>query len=391
MTVLIKNGDTSKVIKWFMRDSVDHRTGKTGLTVAVTLSKNGAAFGAAAGTVAEIANGWYKLTPAAGDVAINGIIALHATAAGADPTDDSYEVIVADLFTDIPTAVGQRVSQRQQLTVGGRIIVPNGLHAFITKVVNAAGTPVTGLLITDFAFQFIQDNSAIHVGVPYSFSERGGGYYIHFFDMANLLSVGGYDNYTLTLACAIHDRTWNFNFDLLPQISAPTVQAIRSEMDANSTRLAHLQADLTSTPPSAAAIRTELDANSTMPGKVWDAARGAHATAGTMGETAQDKYQALVLLLVDRVASVDRYTISFFKNGELVTSGVTVPTIKILKAADGTSLVPQTAASVIAATAQYKYVEAVNRVVKGAAYVAVVTATIGGVAMSWVRPVGRDS
>lgn len=76
-----------------MVDSSDHITGKTGLTVAVTLSKAGAAFGAAAGSIAEIGSGWYSASLTTGDTDTLGDLAFHCTSAGADPTDFLDEVL----------------------------------------------------------------------------------------------------------------------------------------------------------------------------------------------------------------------------------------------------------------------------------------------------------
>lgn len=81
---LWKQSDTSKVIFFYMVDSTDHVTEETGLTLTVTVSKNGAAFGAVTGTVAEVATGTYKLTPSAADVGILGPTVFRATATGAD-------------------------------------------------------------------------------------------------------------------------------------------------------------------------------------------------------------------------------------------------------------------------------------------------------------------
>lgn len=72
---------------FMMIDSTDHITGKTGLTVTLTLSKAGAAFGAAGGAVTEVSNGWYKVALNTTDTGTLGDLAYHATATGADPTD----------------------------------------------------------------------------------------------------------------------------------------------------------------------------------------------------------------------------------------------------------------------------------------------------------------
>ena len=68
-----KNTQFVYVIK--MVDSTDHVTPKTTLTVGFTRSIDGAAFGAATGTVAEIATGHYKVTASTDDM--NGDVVAH--------------------------------------------------------------------------------------------------------------------------------------------------------------------------------------------------------------------------------------------------------------------------------------------------------------------------
>ena len=80
-----------------MVDSTDHITGKTGLTVTVTLSKAGGSFGAAGGTVTEISSGWYKIALTTTDTNTVGDLAYHCTSTGADPTDFTDQVTAGDL------------------------------------------------------------------------------------------------------------------------------------------------------------------------------------------------------------------------------------------------------------------------------------------------------
>lgn len=96
MSYAIKQSTTAYPLVFLMVDSSDHVTGKTGLTVTVTLSKAGAAFGAAAGAVSEISAGWYKVAGNATDTGTLGPLALHATSSGADPTDMIFEVVAYD-------------------------------------------------------------------------------------------------------------------------------------------------------------------------------------------------------------------------------------------------------------------------------------------------------
>jgi len=75
-----------------MVDSTDHITGKTGLTLTITASKAGAAFGAITPTVTELATGWYKLELTTAHTDTLGDLDLHITATGADPTDVAMQV-----------------------------------------------------------------------------------------------------------------------------------------------------------------------------------------------------------------------------------------------------------------------------------------------------------
>lgn len=70
-----------------MVDSTDHVTGKTGLTLTITASKDGGAFGSIAPTVTERGNGWYNLALTASHTDTLGDLALHITGTAADPTD----------------------------------------------------------------------------------------------------------------------------------------------------------------------------------------------------------------------------------------------------------------------------------------------------------------
>jgi hypothetical protein len=100
----IKQSTASLALVFFMVDSTDHVTGKTGLTPTVTLSKNGGAFAAAAGSFTEIGNGFYKIAPNATDSNTVGVLALTATATGADRCAMAYEV-VAFTASEIITAI----------------------------------------------------------------------------------------------------------------------------------------------------------------------------------------------------------------------------------------------------------------------------------------------
>jgi len=93
---------TTPTLLFLLVASTDHFTPLTGLGSApvVTLSKNGGTFTAATNAVSEVGNGWYKIILTAAETYSAGVtgwdLALHATGAGADPTD---RLVVVELAT----------------------------------------------------------------------------------------------------------------------------------------------------------------------------------------------------------------------------------------------------------------------------------------------------
>lgn len=86
--------------------SIDHISPATGKTPTVTLSKNGAAYGAAAGAVTEIANGVYSLTGNATDRNTLGELWAHITATGCDTRD----LLLCDIITTDVFAANQGIA-----------------------------------------------------------------------------------------------------------------------------------------------------------------------------------------------------------------------------------------------------------------------------------------
>lgn len=77
---------------FFMRASTDHLSGMTGLAPEVVLCKGGGSFAASAGSVSEIAHGWYQVTGHSADTDTPGPLILHAEADGADATERVFYV-----------------------------------------------------------------------------------------------------------------------------------------------------------------------------------------------------------------------------------------------------------------------------------------------------------
>jgi len=121
--------NNSKLIYFYMVDSTDHVTPKTGLTLTVRVSKNGSAFDAGGGSVVELETGFYAYTASVGDTDTLGPIALKATATGADTciiegvvvAYDPYDAVRAGL-TSLPNAAANAAGGLPVSAAGGLLL-----------------------------------------------------------------------------------------------------------------------------------------------------------------------------------------------------------------------------------------------------------------------------
>lgn len=164
---------TTYTFTFLMVLTSDHLSPATGKTVTVNLSKAGATFAAAAGTVTEIGNGWYKCAFTTADTGTLGDISINATATACDPTDSREQIVSWTTNLDA--------------TISSRSTYAGGAVASVTGAVGS----VTGL-------------TAANLDVAVS----------------TRLATAGYTAPT----------------------TPPTAAAIRTEMDANSTKLVNLDA-----------------------------------------------------------------------------------------------------------------------------------------------------
>lgn len=104
MGYAIKQSQTAQPLLFLLISSTNHISGLTGVTPAVTISKNGGAFATPAGSVTEVGNGWYAVAGNATDSSTLGPLILHATGTGADPCDERFDVVAFDP-QDVPGAL----------------------------------------------------------------------------------------------------------------------------------------------------------------------------------------------------------------------------------------------------------------------------------------------
>lgn len=100
----IERNNTDLPLRFLLVLASDHITGATGKTPTVTLAKNdGLGFVAATGTVTEVGNGEYDLSPSPADANVLGPLTLHATASGCDPSDTEFLVVNYNPLYAVPT------------------------------------------------------------------------------------------------------------------------------------------------------------------------------------------------------------------------------------------------------------------------------------------------
>ncbi len=129
----------------FMTDPTDNVTGKTGLTLVVTASKNGGAFASISPTVTELTNGFYSIALTSSHTDTLGDLALYITATGADPVGTIGQVV-----SDLPGASVSSVTGTVTLAAGQLAIKKNtALAAFEFPMTDSTThLPATGLTVT---------------------------------------------------------------------------------------------------------------------------------------------------------------------------------------------------------------------------------------------------
>jgi len=152
---------TARNRTFFMTDSTDHITPKTGLTVTVTLSKDGAAFAAAAGSISEISDGWYNVALTTADTNTLNDLDYHCTSTGADDTDFQDQVIEKSLVikgtvdtvvnTHTPTTTEFQAEDITEATTDhykGRVVI------FTSGILTDQATRITGYTLVGGIGQF---------------------------------------------------------------------------------------------------------------------------------------------------------------------------------------------------------------------------------------------
>ena len=115
-------------------------------------------------------------------------------------------------------------------------------------------------------------------------------------------------------------------------------------------------------------------------------------TSGVTLAASETIYPAEIQFSVDAEDTRDEYTVTWFENGTVITSGVTAPTIEVLRRDDGSALIASgTVLGPIGDSGALKHDETANRLAAGEAALVTVTATIDGATRSWRRILTREA
>jgi hypothetical protein len=289
-----KLNDTTKKIVLFMSDSSAPASGKTGLTVTVRVSKNGAAFGAGGGTVAELEGGFYAYTPASGDMDTLGTLAIRATATGAVDYVGLREIVAFDPFSasslglsNLDATVSSRSTYAGADTSGTATLLSRVTSTRATNLDNldaaVSSRMATFTLPTNFSLLVVDANGRVDVsklsGTAQTARDLG----------ANLdTTVSSRSTYagtdtagTATLLTRL-TSTRAANLDNLDATVSSRSTYAGADTAGTTTLLSRLTAtragyldNLSVAPPTAAAITTA----------VWSEPLGAYNTAGTAGKS----------------------------------------------------------------------------------------------------------
>lgn len=349
-------------------DQTDGFTAESALTVTqpdIRLKKNAAAWAQknAAQTLSHEENGYYEVTLDATDTNTLGLLRLAVNESGALPIFEDFLVVPANIYDSFFSTDFLQVDLAQWLGVAPVALLSQLVQISVqdfgsSSLNNAAFNQDTGLKSIRSATCQAGSGNSITLDASASATTD-------FYKGAHIYLTGGPGAGQSRLCTAYNGSTKVASVEpnwITNPVGSSTAFAIREDASAS----AMTTGGITSTSFAAGAI----DDN---------------AVAANM-----DSYSAKVWVIREGTTA-DHYAVAFYKNGQRVTSGVTSPTIQVIKGSDGTDLIASTALTEIGSTHRFKKDESTNKMVAGAIYFAVVGATIDGSGRSWDQQIGRDS
>ncbi|HRS28491.1 MAG TPA: hypothetical protein P5255_09515 [Phycisphaerae bacterium] len=117
-----------------------------------------------------------------------------------------------------------------------------------------------------------------------------------------------------------------------------------------------------------------------VPAEVYDA---------VIGGTGLHVYWAEIELRLDEDGGMDRWSVLWYRDGVLLTTGVSDAALTVQRATTGAPLLNGVSLTDIGG-GHLLYSEDTDRIDLGTPYIATVSATIDGATRTWSKPIGRD-
>lgn len=410
-------------------DSVDGNTTETALTITqpdIRLKKDGAAWAQknAAQTLSHEENGWYEIALDATDTNTLGQLVVAVHEAGALPVWREFMVVPAQVWDSFFSTDLLQVDLTQWLGTAPLALTSQQVQAQANTL--GAGIISNAALSTDSGLKPIRSGTCEAASTSSTVAlDSGASATTDFYKGARIYIVAGTGAGQSRLCTAYNGTTKVATIEpnwITTPGNGTSAFAIRDDAYALGIATGGIASgSFAAGAINAAAIATgaidadalasdtitaaKIAADAITAGKIADGAidaatfaagaiNAAAIATGAIDDDAvaadMDAYAAKIWIIRDS-STTDRYGVGFFKNGQPVLSGITSPTIQVIKASDGTDLIAVTALTEIGSTGLFKKDEGTNKMTAGQMYFAKVQATIDGSTRTHTQQVGRDA
>lgn len=317
-------------------DQTDGFTAESGLTLTqpdIRLKKNAGAWAqkAAAQTLSHEENGYYEVTLDATDTNTLGLLRLAVNESGALPIFEDFLVVPANVYDSLFSTDLLQVDATQILGDGQSA---TDLKDFADAGYDPATNKVQGLVLADTVTTYTGNTP--QTGDSFA---RLGATGTGLTSLASQASVNTIDDFLDTEIADLQAR-------LPAALVSGRIKAIVETFAANVIN--------------AAAMADDMNSYTT---RTW---------------------------LAKQSTAADKYIVQWVRNGQILTSGITLPKIRVYDE-DGTDLIAETAMTEIGSTQSFKFEEATNKLTPGEIYMVEAKATIDGAVQIDRQPVMRDS
>lgn len=350
-------------------DQTDGVSPETTLTITqpdIRLKKNGGAWAQknAAQTLTHEENGNYEVTLDATDTNTLGLLRLHVNESGALPVTEDFWVVTQNYWDSLFATDLLQVDLTQWLGVAPSAVSAGRVQALVNALDSSAVN--NAALAMDTGLKNIRSGTC---------------------------QGGTASSVTLDAGASATNDLYKGARVYLPT-GLGTTGAGQSRLITaynGSTKVATVEPNWTVNPASDSffVIRDDAAILALATGGIMSTSFAAGAINAAVMAADMDSYTTRSWIGREG-ATADKYIVQWFKNGQLVSSGITVPLISVFDDT-GTDLIAETAMTEIGSRQCFKFIETTNTLTAGEVYIMEVKATINGLTRIDRQPITRDS